>query len=327
MAKSERGVAYEVLQVLGKMILCSRGQVKPSGKIEFTLDIFALAGIDTYTLAEDERYQHDIFWCGTYSYVTLLGVEKTVPMYVSEYDEAVRRVRLDMETKEGSGERPVSAGVANAGSSAGVAVGTGFAITVEGDILTNFHVVKDGKRVEVKVGETLYPASVVASDSELDLAVVRVGTTTQPVQFSPNEVEQLGTECFAVGFPNIHYQGVNPKVTKGIISGLGGPNRDKNLYQIDAAVQPGNSGGPVSDRSGNIVGVVVGGLNQLKVLIETGQIPQNVNFCISRGGVMDFLDAHSEIRKKIRVGVRREMATEDALETVIRATYLIVCTR
>ncbi|MDQ1257413.1 MAG: hypothetical protein QG656_2017, partial [Candidatus Hydrogenedentes bacterium] len=131
-------------------------------------------------------------------------------------------------------------------------------------------------------------------------------------------------ECFVVGFPNIDYQGTDPKVTKGVISSLGGSPDTKNLYQIDAAVQPGNSGGPVLDRAGNIVGVTVAVLDQLRVLAETGTIPQNVNYCIKRQAVMSFLDAHPEIRNKIKIGVSREISTEDALELAISATCLVI---
>ncbi len=77
-----------------------------------------------------------------------------------------------------------------------------------------------------------------------------------------------------------------------------GPGNDRRLIQITAPVQPGNSGGPVLDSSGNIVGVVVGRLNALKLAQQTGRLPQNVNFAISGATARAFLDAH-EIRYKV----------------------------
>ncbi len=71
-----------------------------------------------------------------------------------------------------------------------------------------------------------------------------------------------------------------------------GPGNDRNLIQITAPVQPGYSGGPVLDGSGNVVGVVVGRLDALKLAQRTGRLPQNVNFAVSGATVRKFLDTH-----------------------------------
>ena len=84
--------------------------------------------------------------------------------------------------------------------------------------------------------------------------------------------------------------GIN--ATKGIVSALAGPGDDRRIFQITAPVQPGNSGGPVLDASGNVVGVVVARLDAIKLARRTGRLPQNVNFAISEGTVRAFLDAH-----------------------------------
>ena len=94
------------------------------------------------------------------------------------------------------------------------------------------------------------------------------------------------------GFPlhGLLTSGIN--VTKGIVSALAGPGDDRRIFQITAPVQPGNSGGPVLDASGNVVGVVVARLDAIKLARRTGRLPQNVNFAISEGTVRAFLDAH-----------------------------------
>ncbi len=76
------------------------------------------------------------------------------------------------------------------------------------------------------------------------------------------------------------------------MSALAGPADDRRLIQITVPVQRGNNGGPLLDQSGNVVGVVVGKLNALKVASVTGDIPQNVNFALSEGTVRAFLDAN-----------------------------------
>jgi S1-C subfamily serine protease len=94
----------------------------------------------------------------------------------------------------------------------------------------------------------------------------------------------------AIGYP---YHGLLTSdftVTTGIVSSLSGLMNDTRFLQISAAVQPGNSGGPLLDTSGEIVGVVAGKLDTVKFLRYTGTIPENVNFAIKTGAIRDFLD-------------------------------------
>ena len=79
-------------------------------------------------------------------------------------------------------------------------------------------------------------------------------------------------------------------VTTGIVSSLSGLLNDTRFLQISAAVQPGNSGGPLLASSGDVVGVVAAKLNALKVVRATGTIPENINFAIKTGALRDFLD-------------------------------------
>lgn len=79
-------------------------------------------------------------------------------------------------------------------------------------------------------------------------------------------------------------------MTTGIVSSLSGLLNDTRYLQISAAVQPGNSGGPLLDTSGNVVGAVAAKLNALKVVKATGDLPENINFAIKTGVVRDFLD-------------------------------------
>jgi S1-C subfamily serine protease len=101
-----------------------------------------------------------------------------------------------------------------------------------------------------------------------------------------------GDGVVAVGFPmhGLLASGVN--VTTGVISALAGIGDDTRYLQITAPVQPGNSGGPLLDLSGNVVGVIVGKLDALKFAKVTGDIPQNVNFAIQASIARVFLDAH-----------------------------------
>jgi len=84
-----------------------------------------------------------------------------------------------------------------------------------------------------------------------------------------------------------------PTVTTGIVSSLAGLRDDLTRLQISAPVQPGNSGGPVLDRAGNVVGMVVSKLNVLRIARMTGDIPQNVNFAIPSSIITSTLDSNS----------------------------------
>jgi Trypsin-like peptidase domain len=79
-------------------------------------------------------------------------------------------------------------------------------------------------------------------------------------------------------------------VTTGIVNSLSGILNDTRYLQISAQIEPGNSGGPLLDTSGNVVGVVAEKLNAIKFAKIAGDIPQNVNFAIKTGAVRDFLD-------------------------------------
>ncbi len=85
----------------------------------------------------------------------------------------------------------------------------------------------------------------------------------------------------------------DPSVTTGNVSALAGPGDDRRFLQITAPVQQGNSGGPLLDLAGNVVGVVVAKLDAIKVANLTGDIPQNVNFAVSAWAARAFLDAYN----------------------------------
>jgi S1-C subfamily serine protease len=160
-------------------------------------------------------------------------------------------------------------------------IGSGFFITRDGYLLTNFHVVKDANKVEVKYKMRVLKAEVVEVDEDNDLALLKVaGKDFAPLAISRKDSADLGDAVFTIGFPNIDMQGIEPKYTDGKISSLAGMRDDPAEYQISVPVQPGNSGGPLCDASGEVVGIVVARLNDLAALRESGAVPQNVNYAV-----------------------------------------------
>jgi S1-C subfamily serine protease len=160
-------------------------------------------------------------------------------------------------------------------------IGSGFFVTKDGYLLTNHHVVKNAERIEVKYQSKVFAAKVIEVDTVNDLAVLKVeGNNFQPLPISRAESADLGQEVFTIGFPNIEMQGIEPKYTDGKISSLAGMQDDPTEYQISVPVQPGNSGGPLCDANGQVVGIVVARLNDMAVLQTQGVIPQNVNYAV-----------------------------------------------
>lgn len=142
--------------------------------------------------------------------------------------------------------------------------GTGFAIA-DGFIATNYHVVNGAKSINIKGvngdDKTSYKGYIVASDRENDLAIIRIvdkgfkGFNDIPYSIG-KVVSEVGDDVFVLGYPKTNTMGQEIKLTNGIISAASGYKGDNSMYQITAPIQPGNSGGPLFDDRGNVIGVI-----------------------------------------------------------------------
>lgn len=171
--------------------------------------------------------------------------------------------------------------------------GSGFYINDNGFILTNHHVI-DGCEQLFEVGNgNKTPLRIIASDSANDLAILKSDRDVKNyARFRSGKGIRPGDDVTVVGFPLKGLLSSSATSTFGSVNALAGLGNDSRLFQISAPVQPGNSGGPVLDNSGNIVGVVVAKLNAVAIAQVTGDIPQNINFAINGAVAKAFLDAH-----------------------------------
>jgi S1-C subfamily serine protease len=170
--------------------------------------------------------------------------------------------------------------------------GTGFVIDGAGHIVTNNHVIKDcvGEIRGNFVGESAEPLRIVSTDAQNDLALLQAQEKFTQVAVIRGTGVHSGDSIVAIGFPLHGLLTSDLTVTTGIISSLSGILNDSRFMQISAPVQPGNSGGPLPDTSGYVVGVVTEKLDALKIAKATGSIPENINFAIKMGALRDFLD-------------------------------------
>ena len=112
-------------------------------------------------------------------------------------------------------------------------------------------------------------------------------------------------------------------VTTGTVSALAGIGNDTRLLQITVPIQPGNSGGPLLDQSGHVVGIIVSKLDAIKVAKATGDLPQNINFAINGAVAKSFLDANSVEYELASSGKRLESSTVG--EQAKKFTLLLEC--
>lgn len=170
--------------------------------------------------------------------------------------------------------------------------GTGFFVTAEGEILTNFHVV-DGCESPLVLHGRLppLPAVIIAKDEVNDLALLKVEKRIERFARFNMQV-RLGEPVAAFGYPLSSILSSGGNFTLGSVTALTGLRDDSRYLQISAPVQPGNSGGPLVDYSGNVAGVVTGKFNALAAMIATGDIVQNVNFAIRSSTAVSFLLAN-----------------------------------
>jgi len=168
--------------------------------------------------------------------------------------------------------------------------GTGFFVTSDGYFLTAYHVVRDASKIQVWAGKGLSPAKVIRIDSANDVALLKVdGVGFEALMVQSSREVKVGQEIFTLGFPNIQFQGMEAKYTQGNISSLTGFADDPRLFQISTAVQPGNSGGPLLNAEGQVVGLIVAKLDEIATAKETGSLPQNVNYALKSSFVLSFL--------------------------------------
>ena len=209
-----------------------------------------------------------------------------------------------------------------------LATGSGFFITADGYFLTNYHVVQGAKNIRLRTVFGNVSAKVVRVDPEVDLALLKANKRGfVPLPFAAEDSATLGEDIFTIGFPMPDLQGFSPKMTKGVISSLNGIQDDDVEYQIDASIQPGNSGGPLVNNQGELVGVVAASLREGLVAEKKGVLPQNVNYAIKKKHILDFLSQVPDCLDAIQTSNQPstgKSATSETIEAVQNSCAMVV---
>ena len=173
------------------------------------------------------------------------------------------------------------------------ASGSGFFINNKGNIITNNHVVEGCSEMTMFVEGEEFPATVVSRDLMNDISLLKTNYSNNDYfNIRSNDAERA-EEILAVGYGFGKQYSSDIKVTSGIVSSLAGYADNYSQFQMDAAIQSGNSGGPVLDKDGNVVGISVSKLDTLYVLKDAGSLPENVNYAIKTSTLQQFLKSNN----------------------------------
>jgi serine protease Do len=134
---------------------------------------------------------------------------------------------------------------------------------------------------------------------------------------------KVGEGIAVFGYPLVGLLSTSGNFTVGNVSAITGMGNDTRYLQISAPVQPGSSGGPVLDQSGNVVGVVVSKLDAIKIAEATNDIAQNVNFAIKTTVLTNFLDSNGV--SYTTAGVGQSLQPSDLAERAKSISVLIRC--
>ena len=203
-----------------------------------------------------------------------------------------------------------------------VGSGTGFFINHTGHIVSNNHVIDSCNAVKLHYKGKVTPVTILATDQSNDLSLMKVDTKPDDVFPVAIDDANLLDDVYVAGFPFGKDVSSSVKVTKGVVSALTGIANNYSNIQIDAALQPGNSGGPIINNEGNVVGVAVAKLDYKIILKNYDTIPEGTNFGIKSSTVQQFIKANNV--KSIQPN-RREMSTKDIGAKIQKATVYLDC--
>ncbi len=171
---------------------------------------------------------------------------------------------------------------------------TGFSLGYSGYILTNYHVVKNAKHIKVKfLNGDVSEAKIIIKDESNDIAFIKPESSPKlpgaNVSLGDSSEVKLGDKVFTIGFPMSNVLGQQPRYSEGVINSLAGMGDDPKAFQISIPIQSGNSGGPLFNQKGEVVGIVSSSLDSANTFQVFGNAPQNVNFAIKSTFVKNLL--------------------------------------
>lgn len=213
--------------------------------------------------------------------------------YASKYTRQSPSIAQDSGSDSGEPAQPQTKSIVSK-KRALKSSGSGFFINKDGYALTNHHVVDGCEELSTKIHGKEYPLTLIGSDKNNDLAILKIDNTINSyAKFRGGKGMKVGDDVTVIGYPLGEFLSTDASATFGSVNSLRGLHDNAVIIRISAAIQPGNSGGPVFDNMGNVAGVTVSSVSSSFLLRELGTVPQNINFAINGFFVMTFLDAYN----------------------------------
>ncbi len=196
----------------------------------------------------------------------------------------------------------------------GPKTGTGFLISKDGIIVTNNHVVKNADKILIKCiidnSVITYNATLLIADSKNDLALLKISDYEFELKSDlpfiiKDEIAEVGEEIFVLGYPLTSTMGEEIKVTTGIISSRTGFQGDVTCYQVSAPVQPGNSGGPLLNNHGDIIGIITAKHNAT----------ENVTYAV-KSSYLKFLILMNNVEQEIKIPTKNTYSKKSLVDKI-----------
>ena len=200
--------------------------------------------------------------------------------------------------------------------------GTGFALN-SGYIITNQHVVENAEKIEVFRTDdnysTGFPAHVIASEKQLDLAIIKVEDSSFSIPQVPYCIQAsmipVGEQVFTLGYPLTNTMGSEVKYTEGTISSKTGFKGDITAYQTSVPIQPGNSGGPLFDKDGNVVGIMCA--------VHDGA--ENASYAIKTSYLLNMIDVYLPESVVPNTNIVKNKSRSEQIEILSKSVFYIKC--
>lgn len=192
-----------------------------------------------------------------------------------------------------------------------VSQSSGIIISKDGFVITNSHAVNKSSLIQIEINGKTFDASIVYKDKETDIALLSIQKPANsplsfvPLQFS-NKSPLIGDDVLALGFPLANAMGYELKLTNGIISSLKGIKDDNTLLQFSAPVDPGNSGGPLLNNRGEIIGIISAKLSigtNVGYAIKVEVLPEVIKRYLTKASVSNQSISKSAIYTKAKKSI------------------------
>lgn len=235
-------------------------KIYSEGEINISLESLCASNgsVSNYTKQVSLNVKRGSDYYVTCGFSSIKEVEK------KDVDKIISKCKNVLKQEENIESPIIPSSIANILKKKGKIQGTCFLISSEGYLITSFHCIENATEINVKGinGDftTKYEAVVTASDPSNDLALLKLSNKNLKFNNPPFSIRSNGIaqaeKVYALGFPIAEAMGSEMKITEGIISAKSGVRGDMSKFQISAAVNPGNSGGPLIDEQGNLIGVI-----------------------------------------------------------------------